>query len=86
MILPERVFSNFSTNSTCSGLVIGPTSRPTCWMSSEASSGLASQPDFRITKLWITLPRTSWGMPMAAASATAGWLTRADSISAVPSR
>ena len=31
-----------------------------------------------MTKVWMALPLTSCGRPMAAASATAGWLTSAD--------
>jgi hypothetical protein len=44
------------------------------------------KPTRSTTYAWIMLPLTSCGRPIAAASATAGWLTNALSTSAVPRR
>ena len=44
------------------------------------------KPGARMQKQTIALPLIAWGMPMAAASLTAGWATNTDSTSAGPIR
>ena len=86
MILPERVFGNFSTNSMASGFAIGERVSAT-WPRMSAMRSLdGSYPVLSTTTMWIALPLTSCGRPIAAHSATAGWEPTAASTSAVPMR
>src|SRR6266513_2684537 len=84
IILPERVLGKLVTNSSSSGVASGPTKVRTCLLSSTARDSVGSTPFLRITNTLTCSPFTSSGFPIAAASATAGWLTRLDSISIAP--
>src|SRR5439155_1458732 len=58
----------------------------TWFRSSVLSAGIGSLPSRRMTNALIASPVTGSGPPTTAASATAGWDTRALSISVVESR
>ena len=87
MILPERVLGSSGTTRMVLGLAIGPISLPTWFRSSwTIASPVSTASPRRITKATTDWPVVSSAAPTTAASATAGWETRADSISAVESR
>ena len=69
-----------------SGTANAPISLRTWFFSSLRSSSVGSKPPAKVTNTATASPLMSCGRPTAAASATAGWLTRALSISIVLSR
>ena len=86
MILPERVFGRSGVNSSMPGRANLPISVATWPSSSWRSSSDSSTPSRGITKTAICSPLTGSAAPMAAASATAGCDTSADSTSVVEMR
>src|SRR5581483_5909554 len=82
-IFAERVFGSAGTNTTRSGANALPSDSPT---SVFTSSSLAETPGASTQNTQATSPFTSCGTPTAAASATAGCSTAADSSSAGPIR
>src|SRR6478672_1126469 len=86
MILPERVLGRSLTMITALGRAILPIFSPIQSRSSAASWSLGSYPDRSSTKQSGVWPVSGSGAAVAAASATAGCSTSADSSSIVESR
>ncbi len=86
MILPDRVFGRSSVNTMLLGRAILPILTETCSRSSAMRSLSPSTPARRVTKAAMASPVISSLRPTTAASATAGWSTRADSTSVVEIR
>ena len=86
MILPERVLGSSGVKTMLAGAANLPITFPTCSRSSLSIAGDPSLPPLSVTKATIACP--VWGSlrPATAASATAGWLTSALSISIVEMR
>jgi len=85
-IFALRVFGSADTNNTRSGAKALPSSAAASDRSSAASSSEGSAPGTSAQNTQATSPLTSCGTPTAAASATKGCATTADSSSAGPSR
>ena len=75
-----------STNESAPMTATGPSSSRTVASSSPAQLVGRRLPALRATNAAITSPRSSSGMPVTPASATAGWRRNAVSTSIVPSR
>src|SRR5690606_25229886 len=72
MILPERVRGRLSRKTISRGATAGP-SRLRAWpRNSRSSASSGANPAFSVTKALTTSPAVSSGMPITAASATAG--------------
>ncbi len=81
MILPERVFGRSSVRTMECGRAILPILLATCSRSSLISTLSPWTPAFSVTKATMASPTIGSGRETTADSATAGWSTRADSIS-----
>ena len=86
MILPERVFGRSSAQMMRLGRASLPIRCATCSRISATSSSVPSRSPSSVTKAATDWPVSSSAAPMTAASATFGWETIADSISAVDMR
>eukprot|EP00967_Tisochrysis_lutea_P049927 scaffold61302_cov33-Tisochrysis_lutea.AAC.2 len=85
MILPDRVLGSPGVTTMQSGIAMPPMPVRTACLSEGMRSAESAAPSWRTTYAKMPWPFTSCGMPTTAASMHAGWVTRADSISAVPS-
>ena len=87
MILPDRVLGMSGTIQMFFGLAILPMSVTIAsWTLASTASGVASRPGLTETYISTARPRMSSMTGTAAASATSGTVSAADSSSLVPSR
>ena len=88
MIFPLRVFGSSSVNTTVLGRAIGPifVGHVGAELLARLVVGRSPASARRVTKATIACPVVGSVAPTTAASATAGWSTRADSTSVVEIR
>ena len=86
MILPERVLGSSAVNTIEAGRAILPILLATWLRISLMRSSSPTVVPFRVQKAAMAWPVRSSARPTTAASATAGWSTRADSTSSVEIR